>query len=488
MAPPLRYHRRLFVGLALYSCLLVGCFGLYQFHREKRFKAEELDLRLQMANQRIADCITDSNLSSAAMNADIARLLPPHELAALRVSVFDTAGHMLYDNTMTHLTRANHSGREEIAAAMKAGHGFSLQRHSASTGNTYCYSATRHGSYVVRTALPYDVSLTQMLAADYGFAWFMLGVTLAAVTAGYFVTRRLGENVNRLRNFARRAEAGESVYDDNKPFPHDELGDISAHIVRLYARLQQALADADRQHAKALHQEQEKIRIKRQLTNNINHELKTPVASMKACLETLDAHPNMTAEDRNAFIRRGLNAVSRLQSLLEDVSTITRLEDGANAIHRAQCSLAEIVAESAADLQARAEDRGMLIESSVTPDCVIHGNRPLLSSIVHNLLDNAVAYSGASLVEVKAARLGNTVTLTVADDGCGVADEHLPRLFERFYRVDKGRARTHGGTGLGLAIVRNAVVWHGGTITVQNRRTGGLLFSITLPVAPEHNS
>lgn len=134
------------------------------------------------------------------------------------------------------------------------------------------------GGVVVRSAVPYSITLREVLAADREFLWFMLGVTLLMSVAAYFATRRLGHNITRLRDFAQRAERGERI-DEQAVFPHDELGDISSHIIRLYARLQRTTADRDREHALALHEQQEKIRIKKQLTNNINHELKTPVAA-----------------------------------------------------------------------------------------------------------------------------------------------------------------------------------------------------------------
>ena len=110
----------------------------------------------------------------------------------------------------------------------------------------------------------------------------MLGVTLLMSVAAYFTTRRLGHNITRLRDFAQRAERGERI-DEQAVFPHDELGDISSHIIRLYARLQRTTADRDREHALALHEQQEKIRIKKQLTNNIN-----PVSYTHLTLPTSD--------------------------------------------------------------------------------------------------------------------------------------------------------------------------------------------------------
>jgi signal transduction histidine kinase len=374
----------------------------------------------------------------------------------------------------------SHLDREEIAKAMKHGEGFSIRRHSQSTGGTYFYAAKRGNGYVVRSAVPYTVSLNQLLAADYVFLWFMLMVTIVMCIIGFFATRRVGRHVERLNQFAEMAERGERIF-DTEPFPNDELGNISGNIVRLYARLQQAIADRDRQHRIALHEQQEKHRIKRQLTNNINHELKTPVASMQVCLETLIQHKNLPEEKRNEFIARCYAANERLRKLLADVSVITRMEDGGGTIERTPVNICDIASEICSEYDIMAKEKGVVISNGITYGQPITGNASLLESVFRNLIDNALAYSGANHIELKQKDTDNGyLSIVVADNGSGVAPEHLPHLFERFYRIDKGRSRQVGGTGLGLSIVRNAVAWHGGTITVENRREGGLAFTFTL--------
>lgn len=109
------------------------------------------------------------------------------------------------------------------------------------------------------------------------------------------------------------------------------------------------------------------------------------------------------------------------------------------------------------------------------------GNGALLTSVFRNLIDNAIAYSGGSRIQLNIISASNDkITLTVADNGCGIPREHLPHIFERFYRIDKGRSRTAGGTGLGLSIVKNAVLMHGGSIIANNVASGGMTFTITL--------
>lgn len=470
----LTYHRRLFLGLVAFLWLMLICFAVFQYHREIQFKAEELNIRLQMINDRIIEGLSD--------DAPIS-ILPsviPGNIPDVRISIIDSAGKVVYDNSLDTLPGTNHLDREEISKAMKHGEGYTLRRHSESTGGTYFYAAKRGDGYVVRSAVPYTVSLTRLLAADYAFLWTMILVTVAMCVIGFFATRRVGRHVERLNRFAEHAERGERIF-DTEPFPHDELGDISNNIVRLYARMQQAIADRDREHRLALHEQQEKIRIKRQLTNNMNHELRTPVTSMKLCLETLLSHRNLSEEKRDEFVVRCYAANERLLKLLDDVSVITRMEDGGEHIQKEPVDIRELVSEICDEYKVIAEGRGVEITDGVSYDRTIAGNASLLCSIFRNLVDNALAYSGASRIEIKDSDSDDGfLTVTVADNGCGVPPEHLPRIFERFYRMEKGRSRRTGGTGLGLSIVKNAVLWHGGTIKVENRPSGGLIFTFTL--------
>lgn len=474
------YAGRLYLWLLIYSLLLVGCCVIFQYEREKEFKAAELNSQLQLINNYISSELADGKSPSGIR---IGELKPVGEI---RVSIVDSDGQVVYDNSLDHLPHSRHRDREEIAKALRYGTGYSLRRHSESTGSTYFYSATRTPEgMIIRTAVPYTLSLYQILEADYTFLWIMGGVAIIFCLTGFVATRRVGQHIIRLSKFAASAERGERIT-DTEPFPHDELGDISNHIVRLYARLQQAISDRDREHASAMHQQQEKERIKKQLTNNINHELKTPVASIQVCVETLLAHENMDAAKRREFLERCLANAGRLKRLLADVALITRMDDGGKVIIRGPVDLTEIIAAVAEDSRPGADAKGILIENTIGTPLPMTGNPDLLESVFRNLIENAVAYSGGSLISLKIVALQpDKVTLSVSDNGCGVPPEHIGHLFERFYRVDKGRSRASGGTGLGLSIVRNAVVLHNGSIRVDNRTSGGLNFTISLPLRAE---
>lgn len=408
----LTYHKRLFLGLLFYSWLLVGSLALFQYQREKKFKAEELNSRLQVVNDLIL-----SRLDSTGRLT-----VPPVDIHGLRISVIDKQGRVIYDNSLDALPGTSHLNREEIAEALATGEGYTLRRHSDTNGKTYFYSATRGDKYVVRTAIPYSMNLNHVLAADGAFLWFMLAVTAVMSIMGYFATRRMGSDI-----------------------------------------------------------EKEESRIKRQITNNLNHELKTPAASMQVCLETLLEHPDLDAERRNNFIKRCYDANQRLQSLLADVSALTRIEDGGKQIDRQKINAGGVVAEVCKEYEEVARGKNFTINNKVPDELWIQGNASLLASVFRNLINNALAYSEGSKITISLLRRTPTEYIfSFADNGKGVPQRHINKIFERFYRVDKGRSRQSGGTGLGLAIVKNAVQWHGGTIKAENLPLGGLRFIFSL--------
>lgn len=470
----LSYPQRLFVWLLGYSLLMVGCFVVFQYHREKEFKAEEIDKQLQLINTYIL-----TELGEGHDVPDI-RLDDFKPFDDIRVSVISDKGHIIYDNTLDSLPKTNHLYRQEIRDAVRHGAGYAVRRHSESTGNYYFYSAKKSDDgNIVRTAVPYSVSFRGLLQADYGFLWIMGIITMVMCVFGYFATRRVGLHIIRLNRFAENVENGAQI-SDTEPFPHDELGEISNHIVRLYVRLQQAVADRDSEHRAALHEQLEKERIKKQLTNNINHELKTPVASIRVSVETMLAHRNMSDEKQILFLQRCLTNTERLQRLLTDVSLLTRMDDGSASILKEQVNLTDIINDVVEDRQIIAATKGIRIENFVSHNVIMAGNASLLEAVFNNLIDNAIVYSGGTRIKIELISIDNDkVVIALSDNGCGVPPEHLPRLFERFYRIDKGRSRAAGGTGLGLSIVKNAVILHGGEISAETQCSGGLLFKIT---------
>lgn len=470
----LTYPQRLFLWLLGYSVLLVGCFISFQYYREKEFKADEMNTRLQMINTYILTELEQGKNISEISLRDF------HPFDDIRVSVIKDDGTVVYDNSIDSLPGKNHLDREEIRQALAHKSGYTVRRHSESTGDSYFYSATKgDNGYIIRTAVPYSLSLSALLNPDVNFIWIMGTVALVMCVLGYFATRRVGQHITRLNRFAEDVEKGTRI-SDVEPFPNDELGSISNHLVSLYAKLQQAYSDRDSEHRAALHEQLDKERIKKQLTNNINHELKTPVASIKVCVETLLEHKNISGEKHDQFLQRCLMNAERLQHLLADVALITRMDDGSSSILKENVDLSSIIRNVVDDRVVITESKGIFIENDVAGTLEMSGNPSLLEAVFNNLIDNAIAYSGGDTIKIGLLYEDDKrIVITVSDNGIGVAEEHLPRLFERFYRIDKGRSRAAGGTGLGLSIVKNAVMLHAGTIVAENVGTGGLSFKIT---------
>ena len=460
--------------LLAFSWSIILCSIGFQFRREKEYKSELLSAKLQLYNLQILEVIE----SGLPYEEFIDTYKKPYE--DLRVSVITLGGAVIYDNMIHIDSLDNHRQRHEIAEALKNGSGYHIGRQSASDGREYFYSATKGDRVIVRTAIPYSPSLKELLKADWDFLGLMIILSLVVSILAYFATRKLGKNIKRLTQFAAKAEKGEYI-DEDEMFPNDELGTISNHIVHLYTKLEQTIKDRDIAYEATMREEQEKIRIKRQLTNNINHELKTPVASIQVCLETLLSGINLSEEKRQGLIERCYANNERLRRLLSDVSLITRMEDGSQLIAKESVVINNIIEEISDELEIMPEEERFTLHTNFPEQVVVEGNISLIGSIFRNLTENAIAYSGGRNIYISLIENNeNMCRIRFEDDGNGVDEKQLPRLFERFYRVDKGRTRRMGGTGLGLAIVKHAVQFHGGTITVTNRTQGGLCFDFFL--------
>lgn len=473
---------RISVGTKLYMSVLsvflvfAVAFIVFQQTREKQFKVDTLNLKLQDYNSHMEEYL---RLFPDRSEQALDRYVQSHYIPHLRVTLINLSGKVMYDSELKDYSRvANHASRPEIVSALHNGAGSTVERNSKTLKGDFFYSATcfPKDSLIIRSALPYTSDLSKSLKADQHYIWFAVATMLLLTIILYRFTRRLGDNIQRLRTFASRADHGESLdTEDLVGFPSDELGEIAERIIKIYKRLQTT--------------RQEQDILKRQLTQNIAHELKTPVASIQGYLETVLDNPNINDSMREQFLKRCYAQSQRLTSLLLDISTLNRMDDAPDMIGTEDVNISEIVANIQKETALQLQQKQMSFVNKLPNDVMVKGSPSLIYSVFRNLTDNAIAYAGT----------GTTITLTAqpienideemkspkwqftfSDNGVGVPVEHLPRLFERFYRVDKGRSRKMGGTGLGLAIVKNAVLLHGGTIRVVNNFNGGLRFDFTL--------
>lgn len=457
MAGRIKFQTRMLFMLLGTCWLLAGAFMVFQYHREKEYKTGMMDVRLQMHNARLLDDMRKGEPIASI----VSRISSPTE--NLRVTLIGRGGNVIYDNGKSVPT-SNHNSRPEVISARMTGEGYAIERISEGDDTSYFYSALLgDNGMVIRSAAPYNHSLVEFLKVDRTILWIMGAMTLVISLVGLLATRKIAISIRRLNLFAEKAGKGERIY-EGYSFPHDELGNIAANIVRLYVQ-------RDEQHRETIRLEKDKARLKKQLTNNINHELKTPVASILVNLDILDDYPGISETKKLKIISRIRANAERLSALLKDLATITRMEDGQGMIDKKKIDLTALINKIADEARQRTD---MKIKVNI-PQLSIAGDRSLLESVFLNLIDNAIAYSGGSELNITADSNGN---FKVWDNGIGIAPEHLPHIFERFYRVDDGRTRSSGGTGLGLSIVRNAIAVHGGTIMAVSIK--GLLFEFNL--------
>jgi len=427
---------RLYLSVVLLFLCFAAAFIVYQQQREKDYKIELLDTKLQDYNAHLKESLSaDSIRSESALEAYV----KSHFIQGLRVTLMQTNGTVYYDNLRKDYDSfPNHLDRKEVVQALKRGTGFDINRLSTTLNKDYFYAASYFApdSLIVRSALPYTSDLTQQLRGDWHYVWFALITMLLLLAILYPFARRLNNDFQILYN-------------------------------------------------RLLHVSKEQDKLKRELTQNVAHELKTPVASIQGYLETIIMNPEIDAQTREQFLRRSYAQTQRLTSLLQDIQTLNRMDAAPVATDFELIDILPIIDNIQKETALQFSEREMQFVKQIPPikQLLIEGNASLIYSIFRNLIDNALCYAGNR----------TTVTLTIeketerwhfilADNGVGVADEHLARLFERFYRVDKGRSRKMGGTGLGLAIVKNAVLLHNGTIFVKNNDGGGLRFDFYLPV------
>ena len=581
----LPFSQRLFLSVIFLFLGYAVCFMLFQYKREKAYKIELLNTQLQNYNNQLCDFLADHH----GVNSDsMQSYVTTHMMPNLRVTLIEPSGKVVYDNTNANWKSfANHSSRKEVQDALMYGSGYSISRQSESIqGEEYFYSARYYPPYriIIRSALPYNLSLAEHLQADSGYLWFALIICLVLIFIFYRFTRKLGKSITKLKQFAMKADRNEPIdMDILQTFPKNELGEISQHIIKIYKRLHRAkealyiereklishlqtsheglgvftkerqeilvnnlftqyinnisdrnlrstneifdipelqpiieflnrnegnFSKEEKRYAMHLNknarsftveciifqdmsfeisinditQEEEQARLKRQLTQNIAHELKTPVSSIQGYLETIISNPNIPQENVRIFLERSYAQSNRLTFLLRDISVLTRMDEAPELVEKEQVNLSKIVENILNEVALGLEEKHITVVNKLPSEVILTGSSSLLYSIFRNLTDNAIAYAGNDIqITINCFREDEKFYyFSFSDTGVGVPEEHLNRLFERFYRVDKGRSRKLGGTGLGLAIVKNAVLFHGGTIFAKNMPKGGLEFVFTL--------
>ncbi len=221
-------------------------------------------------------------------------------------------------------------------------------------------------------------------------------------------------------------------------------------------------------------------RVRRDFVANVSHELRTPMTTIRAMAETLQDNDPSDEALREKYLEKIIREVDRLTRITDDLLTLSTVETGRTI--KAECDGSELVRSVVNQLASKAKEKGLVIQYNGPTKLMMLANEPQLMQVALNLIDNAINYTSEGEITVTVAQAEDQFLLTVKDTGIGIAQDHIYRVFERFYRVDKGRSRATGGTGLGLAIVRNIVEGHGGKIAVESALHHGSTFSVMIPI------
>ena len=573
----MKLNKRLFLYFFSTFAIMMLVIAFFQYQRERDFRTDQLDQLLSTYNQTVNKYIELNNWNQR----ELTELLQVFPDSNLRVTIIDFEGVVLFDSYVSDVSAMeNHLSRPEIReAAHGNAKGVSI-RKSASTNIQFYYLAHRFEHYYVRSALPYNMGLSTLLAANMYFLWFMLLVLIVASIVLFFISKNITRSIDRLQLFLQNAE-NESDIEAEIIFPKDELGQISNSIVTTYHRLWRTKSQVKREREKLIQhlqisQEglgifssekkeilvnshfivysqilsdkelimadeifelpefaelnqfidegmQTKIqnrkrftlekggkifliqcivfvdatfeisinditvqdlenKLKKHLTQNISHELRTPVSSILGYMESILNNPNLSPDRQRFFVERSYQQALRLTELLRDISTLNKIDEAKDFFEKEQVDVSAVVSDVLNDVYLQLEARGFSISNQLSESLMVKANRSLLYSIFRNLIDNALTYAGENIhIEISCYRQDEQYCyFSFSDNGVGVKEAHLTRLFERFYRVEKGRSRKLGGTGLGLAIVKNAVIFHGGQISVKNAPGGGLNFIFSI--------
>ncbi len=295
------------------------------------------------------------------------------------------------------------------------------------------------------------------------------------------------EKIFELKEFSRINTFVDQVITDNLAMPFTELPRIEYSVQRDGSHFQiQCIVFQDMSFEILVTDNTQLVKrsmMKQQITSNIAHELKTPIATVKGYLETLLNNPELDLKRQHYFIEKAHNQSERLTQLVNDIALLNKIEESSELYPRTPIKVKKLVEEVIESFHDQILQKSVEIKSDIADTVSINANYSLIFSVFRNLMENSLNYGGEG-IKIELSNYhedGNYHYFSFADNGPGVEEEHLPRIFERFYRVDSGRSRKQGGTGLGFAIVKNAILSFKGDISARTHKGGGLEFIFSLP-------
>jgi two-component system phosphate regulon sensor histidine kinase PhoR len=402
--------------------------------------------------------------------------------AGCRITIIDSSGKLLLDSSVPreeipHVE--NHLSRPEFQEAKRLGLGTNLRR-SRTVGEEFLYVAWRipesrqffvgQRAAFIRLAMPLEEVQSLVAEIRFNIVLASLIALLLVLIVSALLSQRISKPLVQITRQVEEIRAGN--FDTRLSISsQDEIGRLAQTVNELVDKLK-----GEAVQLRKLEQ------VRSEFLGNVSHELRTPIFALQGFLETLlDGAIDDPAVNRD-FLEKAHAQALRLNTLLTDLIDISRIESGEMKMSFRYFSLREFLESVINDLRTTAEQRNVTLTLQTVPDKIeVLGDKEKLRQALNNLIENAIKYNKVTgTVTVSVTDLGDRVLITVADTGIGIAAEHLPRIFERFYRIDKERSRQAGGTGLGLSIVKHIVEAHGSKVEVSSTVGEGSSFSFTL--------
>ncbi len=394
-----------------------------------------------------------------------------------RFTIVRTTGEVCADNTVDNAAgMTNHSDREEFREALADGTGIS-RRYSKTMGLYMYYMAilSSNGEYLLRVALPstgiadYVAMLTPAL-----FVSLLVSILIAVLLTEH-LSRSIAEPLKEI------TEKMEAIHN---PGEVPEFGCYKFEEMNVISETTKHMTEEVNEYIKKL--EHERI-VRQEFFSNVSHELKTPITSIRGFAELIRNGMVSDEEKKQEFLDRILKETDHMTNLINDILMISRLETREAEVAISDISMSGLVKDMIEELRPMAEKNGIEISYSSMPVSYC-ANPQQMQELLSNLLTNAIKYNKPQgRVHISVDQVRDELVIQVYDTGIGIPEESIPRVFERFYRVDKGRSRNTGGTGLGLSIVKHIVEYYGGRIEIESRVNIGTTITVYLPVRQREN-
>ena len=387
------------------------------------------------------------------------------ETGLSRILVTDGAGKVLYDTRETGSAVGNYVLYAEIVQALMGNDAFSCSYRNGAF-RSRASSPVLYQNQIIGSVYAYEYDVEQAALLE-GLQSNLLRISavvgVCVLALSLVLSMALTEKISRLMTAIRQVREG--AYGHRAEIRGgDEIAQIGDAFNSLADRLQ-TTEDA-----------------RRRFVSDASHELKTPLAAIRLLTDSILQTDNMDQETTREFVADIGMEAERLSRITEDLLQLTKLDSG---IIQAPVvvDVLPVLEQAMRMMSLVAQEKGAELTFSAQEGCLVMATRDEVHQVISNLTDNALKYSAGGPVQVSLRKLHGQVVLSVADRGPGIPEADLPRIFERFYRVDKARSRAAGGTGLGLSIVSDTVKRRGGTVEAVNRSGGGSVFTVRWPAA-----